>query len=121
MSESERVMVALRGVTTVVLGTALLYAVYVIVIKYSSRYPVLRMVDRVLITASGVATLVMLAYFMAALPYDIKAWLPLVFVIAIELLPHRFREGFWNDLSVRVIAIGACCFTISEILFAWWR
>ncbi len=121
MSESERVALALRGVTTVVLGTLLLYAVYVIVNKYRSRYPTLGIVDWVLTAASKVAILVMVVYVLAAWPFATRIWLPLVAAIGVELLPRRFREGFWDDLSFRAIVIGACCFTISEMLFAWRR
>ncbi len=121
MSESERVALALRGVINVVVGTVVLYAVYVIVDKYQSRHPWLKIVDWVMITASKIAIVGLWAYVMVESPYSIRVSLPLLFPIFLELSPRRWREGYWNDFSLRAISVAACCFAISEILFGWWR
>lgn len=121
MSESQRIAMALRGVATVLLITFLGIVVYTIVDKYRSRYPMLRIVDRALTTASKVAMLGLVLYVLAREPFITRTWFPLVAAIGVELVPQRFRKKFWDDLSLRAIVIGACCFTISEIVFAWWR
>lgn len=121
MSESERMALALRGLINVVVGTILVYALFVIVDKYRSRPPLVGIADRALSIAAKLAIVATAAWLMVELPFDLRVSLPPVFVISLELSPLRWRQGFWNDLSLRVIAVAACCFTISEILFAWWR
>lgn len=121
MSESARIALVVRGVVTVILGTLAAVVVYEITQKYRNRYPIARIAGVAIMAASGIAMFVMSVLFMASEPYRIRTWLPLLIVITLQLFPRRSRWGFWDDLSARVITVAACCFTISELLFAWWR
>ncbi len=121
MSESERLASVLRTATNMAVSALLVYAAYVILAKYQSRHPWLKTVVWVMTTAAQITVLAGLAYFMVEAGYTIRVSLPLFFVILLELSPNRWREGYWNDFSLRAISVAACCFSISEILFAWWQ